>query len=56
MNIPPRLPRGCINTTGTHAIYITHQINPDPHDDGSDNVYKQVLAAFLKEHRGSTGD
>jgi hypothetical protein len=36
--------------TGAHAIYLTHQINPDPHDDGPDNIYKQALAAFLKEH------
>ena len=36
--------------TGAHAIYITHQINPDPHDDGPDNPYKQALAALLKEH------
>jgi len=36
-------------TTGAHAIYLTHQINPDPHDDGPQNAYKQVLADFLKE-------
>lgn len=35
---------------GAHAIYITHQIDPDPHDDGADNIFKQEMAAFLKGH------
>ena len=35
---------------GAHAIYITHQIDPDPHDDGAENIFKRALAAFLKEH------
>lgn len=33
-------------TTGAHAVYLTHQIDPDPHDDGAGNIYKQTLAAL----------
>lgn len=36
--------------TGGHALYINHQINPDPHDDGEDNPYKQALRALAQEH------
>jgi hypothetical protein len=36
--------------TGAHAIYITRRIDPDPHDDGDENVYKQTLATFVAEH------
>jgi hypothetical protein len=35
---------------GTHALYITYQIDPDPHDDGAQNIYKQALAAFTAQH------
>jgi hypothetical protein len=37
-------------TLGTHAIYLTHEIDPDPHDDDSNNVYKQQVAAFIAQH------
>lgn len=47
-----------------HAIYLTHEIDPDPHDDNSQNVYKQQLAALIQQHpvrlvvdlHGSRGD
>jgi hypothetical protein len=34
----------------THAIYINHQIDPDPHDDDAQNIYKQALATFTAQH------
>lgn len=41
---------GLHRLTGAYAFYTTHQINPDPHDDGAHNYYKRRLAAFIKEH------
>jgi len=37
-------------TTGAHALSITHQIDPDPHDDGDHNLYKRALADFVAAH------
>lgn len=37
-------------TTHAHAIYLTHQLDPDPHDDGADNLFKQTIATFLREN------
>lgn len=36
--------------TDAHAIYTTHQSNPDPHDDGPGNAYKQALADLVAVH------
>lgn len=36
--------------TQGHALYVSHQIDPDPHDDGDQNLYKQQLAAIVKAH------
>lgn len=37
-------------TTDAHAIYLSHQIDPDPHDDDANNPYKQALAHFIATH------
>lgn len=37
------------HTTGAHAIYLSHRIDPDPHDDGDNNPYKQRLADFVEQ-------
>ncbi len=42
---------GLHRLSGAHAIFTTYQSNPDPHDDGDHNFYKQHLAAFVRQHR-----
>lgn len=32
---------------GTHAMYAAYELDPDPHDDGPENSYKQRIAEFL---------
>jgi len=36
--------------TGAHAMYLTHSIDPDPHDDDSRNIYKKTLAGFVEQN------
>ena len=36
--------------TNAHTIYITHRIDPDPHDDESGNIFKQVIAEHVENH------
>jgi hypothetical protein len=33
---------------GAHFIYARYQLNPDPHDDGDDNVFKQTIGQFVQ--------
>ncbi len=37
-------------TAGTHVLYPTHRITPDPHDDGDAGHYKQVLRQVVRAH------
>lgn len=36
---------------GVHAMYTTHRIDPDPHDDDDRGHFKQTLADFARRHR-----
>lgn len=35
---------------GAYALYPTHRIAPDPHDDADDGAYKQTLADLVRRH------
>ncbi|MBN2469398.1 MAG: hypothetical protein JXN59_01645 [Anaerolineae bacterium] len=37
-------------TTGAHALYPTHRITPDPHDDADEGHYKQALGRIVGAH------
>jgi hypothetical protein len=36
--------------SGAHALYPTHRINPDPHDDDDTGPYKQRLREHIAAH------
>lgn len=38
------------DTAGVHALYPTHRINPDPHDDSDQGHYKAALAELVRQH------
>lgn len=35
---------------GVHALYPTHRITPDPHDDADEGHYKQVVGHVVRAH------
>ncbi len=35
---------------GAYALYPTHRIAPDPHDDGDSGAYKEALQALVEAH------
>lgn len=37
--------------TSSYALYITHRIDPDPHDDSDQNIYKTQLAELVQRHQ-----
>lgn len=37
--------------TGASALYVTHRIDPDPHDDDQQNIYKQALATAIQSQQ-----
>lgn len=38
------------DTAGVHALYPTHRINPDPHDDADLGHYKAALTELVRQH------